>query len=108
MAGFGHGPATSTEAEDPALAARNARYGLALFAIYFAIYAAFVGLNAFNPAVMSVKIGGVNLAIVYGLGLIVTALVLALVYCWLCRATTAPVGETGEAASGRSGEGGNR
>jgi uncharacterized membrane protein (DUF485 family) len=30
-------------------------------------------------------VAGVNLAIVYGMGLIAAALVLALVYAWLCR-----------------------
>lgn len=87
MAGFGH-EAAAAEVVDPAIAARNARYGLILFVLYFAFYAAFVGLNAFAPAAMEVNIGGVNLAVVYGFGLIVAALVLALIYCWLCRATT--------------------
>ncbi len=84
MAGFGHEVAEA-EIVDPATAARNARYGLVLFALYFAFYAVFVGLNAFLPSAMSVNVGGINLAIVYGMGLIAAALVLALVYCWLCR-----------------------
>jgi uncharacterized membrane protein (DUF485 family) len=85
MAGFGHGSTAPAEAEDPAVAARNSRYGLWLFLVYFVIYAAFVGLNAFTPDVMATRLGGVNLAVVYGMVLIVTALVLALIYCWLCR-----------------------
>ena len=95
MASFGHGPAAPTEIEDPAVARRNARHGLWLFAIYFAIYCGFVGLNAFWPATMTADIAGINVAVWYGLGLIVAALVLALVYMALCRGpvTTATDGK---------------
>ena len=86
MAGFDHGTTQSKEVEDPVLAARNARYGMVLFLIYFAIYSGFVGLNAFRPDIMdSTPAWGLNLAVLYGLALIVIAMVLALVYCWLCR-----------------------
>ena len=65
---------------------RNSRYGLVLFAVYCVIYGAFVGLSAFAPQMMAKPVmGGVNLAIVYGFGLILIAIVLALVYAWLCR-----------------------
>ncbi len=86
MAGFDHGPAAPSEPDDPATSSRNARYGLILFVIYFTFYAVFVAINAFWPDVMSRPVGGVNLAVSYGLVLIVAALVLALVYSWLCRA----------------------
>lgn len=85
MAGFGHGPATPAEVEDPAESRRNARNGLVLFAIYFAIYAGFVGLNAFLPASMTTDLAGINLAVWYGLGLIFAAFGLAMVYMALCR-----------------------
>lgn len=85
MAGFDHGPATLSEPDDPVVSARNARYGLILFAVYFSFYALFVVLNAFWPDVMSTTVAGVNLAVSYGLGLIAAAIVLALVYSWLCR-----------------------
>ena len=102
MAGLGHSSAGSSHAtaksEDPALAARNSRFGLWLFGIYFAVYAAFVGLNAFSADVMATNLGGVNLAIVYGMVLIVAALLLALVYSWLCRERVENVAER-EAAS---------
>jgi uncharacterized membrane protein (DUF485 family) len=55
--------------------------GLILFAIYLVLYGGFVVLNAFFPASMeATPLAGVNLAIWYGLGLIVAALGLALVY----------------------------
>ena len=72
-------------APDPA-AARNARVGLVLFFIYLALYGGFMGLSAFRPEVMGARpLFGVNLAILYGIGLIVAAWVLAFLYMYLCR-----------------------
>jgi uncharacterized membrane protein (DUF485 family) len=85
MGGFDHKPA-EPKPEDNRAAARNARYGIVLFVFYLALYTAFVLLNAFRPQVMDVTpLAGINLAVLYGLALIVTAFVLALVYAWLCR-----------------------
>jgi uncharacterized membrane protein (DUF485 family) len=81
----GPGPAVHADDHAPTIA-RNARYGLILFVIYLALYAGFMVLSAFAPERMGRPfLGGVNLAIVYGFGLIVAALVLALVYMALCR-----------------------
>ena len=66
---------------------RNARIGLALFAVYLLLYGGFVGLAAFAPARMeATPLAGVNVAIWYGFGLIIAAMLLALVYGWVCRA----------------------
>ena len=55
--------------------------GLKLFLLYLTAYGVFVALNAFWPEVMKTPaVAGVNLAIVYGFGLIVGAFVLALIY----------------------------
>jgi uncharacterized membrane protein (DUF485 family) len=65
---------------------RNARIGLILFTIYLAFYLGFVFLNAFSPETMrATPIEGVNLAILYGFGLIVTAFVMAILYGFLCK-----------------------
>jgi uncharacterized membrane protein (DUF485 family) len=62
------------------------RLALVLFAVYLAMYVGFMALAAFAPHRMSEKVaGGVNLAIAYGMGLIVAALVLALVYAVACK-----------------------
>ena len=67
---------------------RNSRIGLVLFGVYLLLYGGFVFLNAFSPESMEViPVAGVNLAIVFGFGLILAAFVLALVYGFLCRAT---------------------
>ncbi|MHC4876155.1 MAG: DUF485 domain-containing protein [Planctomycetota bacterium] len=65
---------------------RNARIGLVLFAVYLALYGGFVFLSAFSPESMeSTPVAGVNLAILYGFGLIIAALILALIYGVICR-----------------------
>jgi uncharacterized membrane protein (DUF485 family) len=80
-----------TDATPKAEIARNARYGLVLYAVYAVLYAAFMLLTAFAPQVMETVVGyGINLAVLYGLGLIAAAFVLALVYAWLCRAAAGP------------------
>ena len=74
--------------------ARNARYGLILFAVYLVLYATFVLVSAFAPGVMErTPVAGVNLAILSGFGLISAAMLLALVYGWLCRGEAAPRGD---------------
>lgn len=75
----------SDSAKEPA-SPRNTRIGLIFFALYLALYGGFVGLSAFLPSLMEQPVvSGINLAIVYGMGLIVAALALALLYSWLCR-----------------------
>ncbi len=64
---------------------RNTRLGLQLFAFYALFYLAFVLVNAFAPQWGEWLIwGGLNLAVVWGLALIVLAFLLALVYGLLC------------------------
>jgi uncharacterized membrane protein (DUF485 family) len=66
--------------------APNARLGLALFAVYLALYLGFMGIAAFKYEWFNrAPFGGVNLAILYGMGLIVAALLLALLYMALCK-----------------------
>jgi uncharacterized membrane protein (DUF485 family) len=79
-----HEPAGST-GRDPA-ASYKARLGLRMFAVYSVFYAGFVALNLLSPPTMAtVVMGDLNLATVYGIALIVVALVQALVYNVMCR-----------------------
>lgn len=74
------------EFEDPKIMRQNARNGMFLFVGYAIFYAGFVLINAFAPALMDLTpFGGINLAILYGGSLIVVAMILALIYSWLCR-----------------------
>jgi uncharacterized membrane protein (DUF485 family) len=57
------------------------RLGLCLFWIYVALYGGFMALVLVRPDLLSRRpFGGVNLAILYGMGLIAAAFVLAVVY----------------------------
>ncbi|MGI9428830.1 MAG: DUF485 domain-containing protein [Bythopirellula sp.] len=67
---------------------RNTRIGLVLFLCYLLLYVGFVLLNAFSPTTMErTPIAGVNLAILYGFGLIISAFVLAVIYGLACKST---------------------
>ena len=64
----------------------NRRLGLWLFALYLALYVAFVGIIFVDYRIMAKQVfAGLNLAIVYGFGLIIAAFVLALIYFVACR-----------------------
>ncbi len=87
-------------ANDEPHARRNARYGLVLFIIYSVLYGTFMYLNAFAPwQLQETTFGGVNGAVLFGLGLIATAFLLALTYAWLCRNRERPAAGNTEEAS---------
>lgn len=78
-----HEPAAPS-GKDPASPFKM-RLGIWMFFVYGLIYAGFVVINLTNPLLMErVVLLGLNLAVVYGFGLIVLALVLALVYNHIC------------------------
>lgn len=58
--------------------------GIRLFSFYSLVYFGFVLLNTISPATMGLPVGGLNLAIVYGFGLILFALLLAFIYNARC------------------------
>lgn len=61
------------------------RLGAWLFLLYALIYAVFVAVNVISPISMEKTIiFGLNLAVVYGFGLIIFALILALIYNSIC------------------------
>ena len=71
--------------DHPEVSAANARAGLVLFFVYLAFYAGFVGLAAFAPQSMGRPVlAGVNLAITYGMALILGAFVVAALYMAAC------------------------
>ncbi len=79
-----HGPAVEYH-ECEELLKYKQKAGLRLFFVYSAIYGIFVLLNTVFPRMMeSVVFFGLNLAIVYGIGLIVVAIILGLFYNHQC------------------------
>ena len=64
----------------------NVRLGLVLFFIYLALYLGFIAIATFKYELLArTPFGGVNLAILYGIGLIVAALILAAIYTALAK-----------------------
>src|SRR3954470_22452892 len=87
--------------DHPEVSSANARAGLMLFFIYLTFYAGFMGLAAFAPQAMGRPVlAGVNLAITYGMGLIVGALVVAALYMWACARNARLYSEPEASASG--------
>lgn len=69
---------------DPA-SARKARLGIIFFFIYFIFYAGFVAIGVLNYELMAINVfNGINLAVFYGVGLIVFAVLLGILYNYLC------------------------
>jgi uncharacterized membrane protein (DUF485 family) len=65
---------------------RNKRTGLLLFVVYLAMYGGFMAWNVISPSSMATPVLlGMNLAIVYGFGLIIAALGLAIAYAILAN-----------------------
>ena len=95
--------------DHPAVVSRNARRGLVLFAIYFALYMGFLLVNVYAPEKMAQRefqfgpedsesarvltLWGSNLAIVWGVGLIFAAIALSLLYMRLTKGVAAKGGQ---------------
>jgi uncharacterized membrane protein (DUF485 family) len=51
-----------------------------LFVLYTIVYAGFILVNVLSPEFMGIDVGSFNVAIAYGFGLIIFAILLALIY----------------------------
>ena len=91
-----HEPAAKVEKD--AASDWKAKLGIKLFWLYFVIYAGFVGIAVFATEAMKIKVfAGTNLAIIYGLALIVFAIILGLIYNYLCTKKEDELSNEGEA-----------
>lgn len=79
---MGHGPSTEW-GKDNAKKIKT-KLGVKMFIFYAIVYTGFILINVLSPKLMSTDIGGLNLAIVYGFGLIALALILAFIYNYYC------------------------
>jgi len=79
-----HGP--STDWGEDAATGYKSRVGVWMFICYSLLYALFVAINLYDPLLMEkTVVAGLNLATVYGFALIIIALLLALIYDYMCR-----------------------
>ena len=78
-----HGPAVKLGTDRASR--RKTKLGVWLFIIYSIVYAGFVAIGVANYELMGkIVLGEQNLAVVYGFGLIIFAIVLGLIYNIIC------------------------
>jgi uncharacterized membrane protein (DUF485 family) len=78
-----HGKAVKLEKDNAV--DKKAKVGLILFFVYSLIYAGFVFINTLETSIMSTKVFfNLNLAVVYGFGLIILAIVMGVLYNHYC------------------------
>ena len=78
-----HEPASSGGTDKAA--ERKAKLGVKMFIAYTLVYSGFVLIGLTKPELMGLQlIGGQNIAIVYGFGLIVLAIVMGFIYNYFC------------------------
>ena len=78
-----HGPAVQWEQDNASQI--KAKVGVYLFVFYTLIYAIFIVINVASPKSMGIIVlFGLNLACVYGFGLIILAMVMGLIYNQFC------------------------
>ena len=79
-----HHNAAAIPEKDNALK-KKARLGVLFFFIYLFFYGGFVAIGVLNYELLSSKVmGGINLALFYGIGLIVFAVLLGILYNYYC------------------------
>ncbi|RKD16111.1 hypothetical protein BCY91_04270 [Pelobium manganitolerans] len=78
-----HGPAVELDVDHAS--SKKAKLGVIFFLIYSFFYAGFVVIGVFNYELLSQEFAlGLNLALFYGMGLIVFAVLLGILYNFLC------------------------
>ena len=78
-----HGPAVELGVD--LASKKKTKLGIWLFILYTIVYGIFVAIGVANYEAMSnLVLGNQNLAVVFGFGLIVLAIVMGLIYNWLC------------------------
>lgn len=75
----------NTSEESESLTKQKSVLGIRLFFVYLICYAGFVAIGVFEYELLAVPVlGGLNLALAYGLGLILFAVILGIVYNYYC------------------------
>ena len=88
-----HGPAVELGVDNAAK--KKSKLGVILFFIYFTVYAGFVTIGVVDYELMGkIVLGDQNLAVVYGFGLIIFAILLGLYYNWQCTKYEDSMNET--------------
>ena len=81
---FDHQPVSGSTPESQASQRGNARLGMKLFIFYTGMYGLFVAISAFSFTSLAVPVFGVPAAVTAGFGLILGAILLAVLYTRAC------------------------
>jgi len=74
----------NTEWKEDGSSNYKSKLGVKMFILYVVVYAGFILINTIDPKLMGTELFKENLAIFYGIGLIIYALILAIIYNYLC------------------------
>lgn len=97
-----HEPATDWK-EDKSSSIKEL-LGKWLFVLYALLYGGFMFLNVTSPGFMGIDVGGLNVAILYGILLILAAMLLAFAYNHVCtRVEELMNRDAGDDPAGRDG-----
>jgi uncharacterized membrane protein (DUF485 family) len=77
-----HGPPTEWQ-EDKSEGFKT-KLGLIMVAFFTIVYFAFIILAVTNPQAMANDVGSLNVAVVYGFGIIILAIIQAVIYNIIC------------------------
>ena len=88
-----HGPPTEWQ-EDKSEGFKT-KLGLIMVAFFTIVYFAFIILAVTNPQAMANDVGSLNVAVVYGFGIIILAIIQALIYNFVCSRHEKSNGDSG-------------
>jgi uncharacterized membrane protein (DUF485 family) len=77
-----HGPSTEWKVEKSQ--GFKTKLGLIMMPIFAVVYFVFIVIAVTNPQMMADDVGSLNVAIAYGFAIIIVAIVMALIYNYLC------------------------
>lgn len=73
------------EQEEDLASEKKSKLGIKFFFVYLIIYAGFIAIGVFNYDLLAIEVyRGINLAIFYGGGLILLAVLMGVIYNYLC------------------------
>jgi uncharacterized membrane protein (DUF485 family) len=77
-----HGPAT--EWKEDKSEGFKAKFGFFMIAVFAIVYAVFILICVISPKTMANSVGSLNVAVAFGFGIIVLAIIQALIYNFFC------------------------
>ncbi|MFC1946865.1 DUF485 domain-containing protein [Chloroflexota bacterium] len=77
-----HGPAE--EWKEDKSEGYKAKFGFVMIAVFSIVYAIFILICVISPKTMANSVGSLNVAVAYGFGIIVLAIIQALIYNFFC------------------------